>query len=246
MNVQVNPDEDTEWNDILRAHGVIPEKPPSPTAELEQAFEEAVQKAHENRLEGKSLDELDELEEEGLEDEDFVAMYRAKRMAELKEMAGRERFGRVYHISKPEYKEEITDASQNGVYVIVHLSYPGILQSKLLSGLYEVIAPKFKDIKFVEIDARQVNDKYPQENCPTILIYKDTDVLKQYVTLSTIGGNSTNIKDLERLLVTIGAVPSTDPRLTVNQEEEEGSRGIRSTIKSRHGGWDSDDDDKFE
>ena len=61
-------------NDILRKHGIIPEKPPSPTPMIEEALEEARKLAHENRLEGKGLDELAELEDE--EDEAFLEQYR--------------------------------------------------------------------------------------------------------------------------------------------------------------------------
>lgn len=61
-------------NDILRKHGVIPEKPPSPTPMIQEALEEARRLAHENRLEGKDLDELAELEDE--EDDDFLESYR--------------------------------------------------------------------------------------------------------------------------------------------------------------------------
>lgn len=61
-------------NDILRKHGVIPEKPPSPTPMIQEALEQARQLAQENRLEGKDLDELAELEDE--EDDDFLDFYR--------------------------------------------------------------------------------------------------------------------------------------------------------------------------
>lgn len=64
-------------NDILRKHGVIPEKPPSPTPIIQEALLEARRQAHENRLEGKDLDELDELEDE--EDDTFLAKYRSVR-----------------------------------------------------------------------------------------------------------------------------------------------------------------------
>lgn len=66
-------------NDILRKHGVIPEKPPSPTPFIEEAILEARRLAHENRLEGKDLDELDELEDE--EDEEFLANYRYAKLS---------------------------------------------------------------------------------------------------------------------------------------------------------------------
>ena len=58
----------------MRQHGIIPEKPPSPTPIIEEALQNAVKRAHENRLEDKDLDELKELEDE--EDEDFLNKYR--------------------------------------------------------------------------------------------------------------------------------------------------------------------------
>lgn len=61
-------------NDILRKHGVIPEKPPSPTPLIQEALSEARKQAHENRLEEKDLDELNDLEDE--EDEAFLNKYR--------------------------------------------------------------------------------------------------------------------------------------------------------------------------
>jgi hypothetical protein len=61
-------------NDILRSKGIIPEKPPSPTPMIQEAIEQARQLAYENRLEGKDVDELAELEDE--EDEDFLESYR--------------------------------------------------------------------------------------------------------------------------------------------------------------------------
>ena len=61
-------------NDILRKHGVIPDKPPSPTPIIQEALLEAQNNAHENRLEDKDLDKLDELEDE--EDEAFLDKYR--------------------------------------------------------------------------------------------------------------------------------------------------------------------------
>ena len=97
VNVPIDdPNADTEWygdyaresyshdrtslvtlwarNDILRNHGIIPEKPPSPTPIIEEAFANARDRAHENRLDNKNLDQLDELEDD--EDEEFLEQYR--------------------------------------------------------------------------------------------------------------------------------------------------------------------------
>ena len=69
-----DPNADTEWNDLLRKHGVLPPKPPSPTAAIEEAVAAAQQRAHDSRLEDKDLDELAELEDD--EDDAFLEQYR--------------------------------------------------------------------------------------------------------------------------------------------------------------------------
>lgn len=245
INMQVDPDEDTEWNDILRKHGVIPEKPPSPSAQLEEALQEAVVKQWENRLEGKDLEELEELEDE--EDEDFLEEYKNKRLRELAELTKKAKFGRVYPVTKPEYKVEITDASED-CFVVTHLSSQGVLQSRLLSSLFTQLASKFAEIKFVEIPGSRAIENYPDSNCPTILIYFKGDVVKQYITLTQLGGNATTLKDLEKVLIDIGAVKDSDKRLVINCEDEdlEEAHRLRFMKKSvRNTNDDDDDDDDF-
>jgi len=242
INVQVDPEEDTEWNDILRKHGVIPERPPSPTEQLEEALQEAVVKQYENRLESKDLEELEELEDE--EDEDFLEEYKQKRLKEYQQLTEKSKFGSVYPITKPDYKKEITDASKES-FVWAHLSLQSSLQSRLLSSLMIQLAMKFKEIKFVEIPGSRAVENYPDSNCPTILIYSNGDVIKQYITLTQLGGNSTNIKDLEKVLVDIGALKDSDKRLTINQDDEdlEEAHRLRFAKKSIRGKLDDDEDD---
>lgn len=286
FQVQVDETEDTEWNDILRAKGVIPERPPSPTAQLEEALEEALAKQHENRLEDKALSELDELEDD--EDEEFLEFYKQKRIAEMTKLQERSKFGDVYHVSKPEYNREVTDASMGtpkpkkseylddpneddyhkseseseGVYVFVHLSLESKLQSRILSHLFQVTAPKFSEVKFVEIQGNRAIENYPDANCPTLLVYHKGDVLKNIVTLLELGGNDTNAKDFEKLMVKVGAVKENDSRLIMNADSEEyreerkltfaNKKIIRSGINGKFnlgiGSYDSEDsneDDDF-
>ncbi|AMD18561.1 HBL341Wp [Eremothecium sinecaudum] len=257
--VQVDETEDTEWNDILRQHGVIPERPPSPTAQLEEAIEEALQKQHDNRLEGKDFSDLEELEDD--EDEEFLEFYKQKRMAELQKLHQKSRFGQVFHITKPEYNEEITQCSMGkaegeGVYVFAHLSSEAKLQSRLLSALMQQAASKFPDVKFVDIPATRAIENYPEDNTPTLLVYYKGDVVKNLVTLLELGGNNTTLLDLEKLMVRVGAVNDKDERLLINQDDEESreqrrlkysnKKGIRSGISDRFNvgvGDDYDDDD---
>ncbi|KAJ4857066.1 phosducin domain-containing protein [Trichoderma breve] len=242
-----DPNADTEWNDILRKHGVIPEKPPSPTPMIEEAILEARRLAHENRLEGKDLDELDELEDE--EDDDFLEQYRQKRMAELSNLQKKSIHGSVYPISKPDYQREITEASNNGPVFVNLTSTSGNVESRVLSELWRQAAKEYGDIKFCEIRASQAIENYPDRNCPTILVYNKGDIVKQIVTLMTLAGARTNMRQIDDLLVEVGAVPDSDLRVVKRRraaEDAEEERLAGKTIKTSNAGRarvDSDDDD---
>lgn len=284
FQVQVDESEDTEWNDILRAKGIIPERPPSPTQQLEEALEEALIKQHENRLEGKDLSDLEELEDD--EDEEFLQQYKLKRLAELSKLQSKSKFGDVFHISKPEYNKEVTlaskggesatsyeegelkDGTSDGVYVFVHLSSQSKLQSRILSNIFQKLAPKYKEIKFVEILGNRAIENYPDDNCPTLLVYYNGDVLKNLITLLELGGNNTTLKDFEEFMVKVGAVKENDNRLIINQDDDDdedeareerrlkytNKKGIRSGIQSKFNfgvgslnnfNSDDEDDDDF-
>ncbi|UNI13659.1 Proteolipid protein 2 [Purpureocillium takamizusanense] len=240
-----DPNADTEWNDILRKHGVIPEKPPSPTPMIEEAILEGRRLAHENRLEGKDLDELDELED--LEDEDFLNQYKQKRMAELNSLQKKAIHGSVYPISKPDYQREVTEASKKGpVFVNLTASMGTNVESRALSELWRQAAREYGDIKFCEIRANQAIENYPDRNCPTILVYKNGDIVKQVVTLMTLGGVRTNMQQIDNLLVEAGAVPDSDMRVVKRRqaaEDAEEERLAGKSIKTGTAGRSRDDDD---
>jgi len=70
-----NYDEDTEWNDILRAKGVIPQKEPEITeADIVDMIDDALAEREAKALQQKTVDELDELLEEGDEEEERVLL----------------------------------------------------------------------------------------------------------------------------------------------------------------------------
>ncbi|KAK9449593.1 thioredoxin-like protein [Limtongia smithiae] len=220
LQVEVDPTEDTEWNDILRSHGIIPERArTSPTPEEQNAVLAAVDAAAKKvSLDDKSDSELDDLENDlGGEEQKFVEEYRRKRMAELSGLQAQLRshtFGSVVPISKPDYQSEVTDASAS-IFIFVHLSLPaGCPQSTLLASLFRVLAPRFPELKFVDIPAARAIENYPDRNCPTLLVYHKKDVVKQYVTLALLGGMGTTLEDVERVLTTVGAVKEDDRRLS--------------------------------
>lgn len=234
-------------NDILRKHGVIPERPPSPTPMIEEAILEGRRLAHENRLEGKDLDELDELEDE--EDEEFLEIYRQQRMNEMNALTSKSKYGSVIPISKPDYSREVTEASKT-VPVLVNLT-SGMgtnIESRVLTELWREAAKEFGEVKFCQIRGDQAIEGYPDRNCPTILVYKDGEMVKQIVTLVMLDGVRTSMKHIDDLLIAVGAVKPNDMRIMkrrrqAEEEEEEGPKrtGIRGSHKQPN--VESDDED---
>ncbi|KAF2477257.1 uncharacterized protein BDR25DRAFT_331044 [Lindgomyces ingoldianus] len=243
VNVPIDdPNADTEWNDILRKHGVIPEKPPSPTPMIEEALEEARRLAHENRLEGKDLDELAELEDE--EDEEFLEHYRNKRFQELSTINVASVYNQVFHIQKPDYSKDVAEASNKAHILVFLTSSQGTnVESRVLTEIWRDLARRFGDIKFCQIRADMCIEGYPEKNTPTILIYKDGDIKKQLVTLRELRGVHTTAADLEKVLVDVGAVRHGDPRLRPQRTEDVDASASRKIRQGKASGKDGDDDD---
>lgn len=241
VNVPVDdPNADTEWNDILRKHGVIPEKPKDPEPIIQEAILEAQKRAHENRLEGKDLDELHELEDE--EDEEFLAVYRQQRFAELAALQKSSVHGQVYPIQKVDYGKDVTEASSK-TFVLVNLiaSSDDNVESRILIELWRQLAVKFGDLKFCQIRGNMCIEGYPERNCPTILIYKDGDIKRQIVTLKELNGPRTSVDDLEQVLVQVGALKENDTRLrNADSDDEIPSSRLHSKKEA------SDDDDDWD
>lgn len=77
------------------------------------------------KLENLTLDELDELEDS--EDEAVLLEYRNKRLAELKALASKEKFGSVLEITAVDYVQEVNNAGE-GIWVVLHLYKQGYLR----------------------------------------------------------------------------------------------------------------------
>lgn len=111
MQAEVDATQDTEFHDALRAHGIIPPKPPSrsPSPELASAREMRTQ-----ALKQATVDDLDvELENElDEEEEKLLDKIRRQRMSQLRAETKKARFGRVYPINRPDYTREVTEASK--------------------------------------------------------------------------------------------------------------------------------------
>ncbi|KAL1381338.1 hypothetical protein pipiens_013547 [Culex pipiens pipiens] len=212
-----DPNEDTEWNDVLRAKGILPPKPKE--AEI---TEDDIIGMIENTIEQKAnggkdmskmgLDELDELEDS--EDEAVLEEYRRKRIAELQQLARKAKFGSLLEISGQDYVNEVTKAGE-GIYVVLHLYSRGVPFCSLVNQHLSQLAPRFPATKFVRAIATTCIPNYPERNLPTIFIYYEGQLRKQFVGMIELGGTNLTCDELEYMLGQTKAIESgitEDPR----------------------------------
>ncbi|XP_011694581.1 PREDICTED: viral IAP-associated factor homolog [Wasmannia auropunctata] len=217
-----DPNEDTEWNDILRRKGIIPEKQKEHEVTedqivnlLESTIDEKTGRAPDS-LEEKTLDELDELEDE--EDERVLEEYRRRRIAEMKELANKSKYGEVQEISAEGYVKEVNNAGED-VWVVLHLYKSGIPLCTLVNQHLASLARKFPATKFLKSISTTCIPNWPDRNLPTIFIYHNGNMVKQIIGALEFRGMKLSEAELEWMLGQADAVPTKikgDPRPKIN------------------------------
>lgn len=204
-----NPNEDTEWNDILRKKGIIPQKAKEleiTEDDIQKMIDEAERKQRDGKkLEEMDLDELDLFEDE--EDEQMMADLRAKRIAEMKAKQALAKYGSVLEISGHEYIQEINSAGE-GIWVVLHLYKQGIPLCALINQHLAILANKFPATKFVKSISTTCIPNYPDKNLPTLFVYNTGDMKTQLVGPHAFGGMNCTVDELEWKLHRAKAVQS--------------------------------------
>ncbi|KAG5896342.1 hypothetical protein JTB14_005822 [Gonioctena quinquepunctata] len=210
-----DPNADTEWNDILRAKGIIPPKEKEITEDqIVSMLEETIEKktsAGKNVSE-LNLDELDELEDS--EDEAVLLEYRNKRMAEIKSLAERRKFGFVGEISAQDYVNEVNKAGE-GIWVVLHLYKQGIPLCALINEHLKYLALKYPTVKFLKSISTTCIPNYPDKNLPTIFVYFEGDLKKQLAGPLEFRGPNLTQDEFEYIIGKAGAIETDikeDPR----------------------------------
>ena len=114
-------------------------------------------------------------------------------MQELSSTAKASIYNQVFPIQKPDYAKDVTESS-NEAFVLVHMrsSLGTNIESRIVTEIWRQLASKFGDVKFCEIRADLCVEGYPEQNTPTILIYRDGDIRKQLITLRELKGARTS------------------------------------------------------
>ncbi|KAF8983322.1 Phosducin-like protein 3 [Entomortierella lignicola] len=239
-----NHDEDTEWNDILRAKGIIPKKEGEISeADIIDMIDEAIAKRDAKNYEEKTVDELDELLDENNEDEERMLMeYRQQRLNAIKQELSEDKFGDIQHIYKTDFIREVSEASKD-VWVVAYLYKEYLPICKLMSAHLATVAAKHKSTKFVKIIGDQCIPNYPDRNLPTLLIYGNGDMKAQLVGASQLGGMNMKPEDIEAYLRRVGAIKLPESRSSKTEEAKKSS--IRSSAVAALSDDDEYDSDEY-
>ncbi|KAH9513683.1 Phosducin-like protein 3 [Bulinus truncatus] len=205
-----DPNEETEWNDALRRHKIIPQKEKELTeADIVNLVEQTVESKQQGRgLDELTLDELNEKEDDiDEEDERIFEEYRRQRLAELKAAQANARFGEVVEISKADYVSQVNNAGE-GIWVVLHIYKDGIPICKLVNNFLTNLARKFPETKFLRSISTVCIPNYPDKNLPTIFVYYEGDLKKQWIGPFAFGGMNLKQDELEWMLSQVGAIKS--------------------------------------
>jgi hypothetical protein len=186
----------TEWDDALIKHGIKEAQVVQATDDdlhQEGVARHLASDPHAN----KSLAELDTLEDE-LED-NVIAHYRARRIEQMKAKAKLEIYGQVYHIREQDFIQEVSQAPAD-TYVVLHLFAATEPECQILDKFMGQVAAKHRAVKFCKIRAQEAIHNFPSHKCPTILIYKNTHIIKQIEKLGAFGGSKISALTIEWVL----------------------------------------------
>ncbi|GFP84925.1 viral iap-associated factor homolog [Phtheirospermum japonicum] len=180
----------TQWDDIQRKLGNLPEKPPAfkpaPFAPAEDEDSKPIDKAW---IDGKTEEELEDLEDD-LDDDRFLEDYRKKRLIEMRESAKIAKFGSVIPISGSDFVREVSQAPQDQ-WVVVILFKDGYPECRLLLQCLEDLAKRYPATKFVKIISTECIPNYPDRNLPTVLVYYNSAVKATHVGIHSFGRRCT-------------------------------------------------------
>ncbi|TFK25810.1 thioredoxin-like protein [Coprinopsis marcescibilis] len=254
--MSVNPNEDTEFNDALRKHGILPPRektPPTPSPPGSPTFDDL--------LNDSTAAELERLGQRLKDDDEFrrLEAQRRRLLAEDRREQRDARFGQVIPISREDYTREVTEASnlnaedddnETGTGVVCFLYKDGVPRSDKAFPHIRALAAKFPRTKFVSIVGDKCVPNLPDVRIPMIIIYRKGEILNQIIAWGsdrdrTQGGEPSmpllhawsKLKctlDLEAMLAVSGAI---HPSEAIYVEE---SRQSESLSDDEEEDWDAD------
>lgn len=150
---------------------------------------------------------LDELQEE---DDDFLQEYMLKRMEEMmSQINARPKFGHLICLEDGQAFLDAVDKEKTGVTVVVHIYSEGIQGCQTMNGCLRCLAEECPQVKFciVEASAAGMSRHFERKGVPALLVYKNGNLIGNFVRLTDEFGDDFFAVDVEAFLVEHGFLP---------------------------------------
>jgi thioredoxin-like negative regulator of GroEL len=146
--------EDTEWTDVLRAHGIIPDR-------VIEALDEMLPEKPQDTHSESSLDS---------DPDEWELAYLESRKAQ---------YGQIQEINNADFVAKVTEDSRR--FPVVLLLYHESTASAELLETFQKLAAQTSGLTFLKIVGSECIPNYPARHCPTVLIYKNAEMKAQIV-----------------------------------------------------------------
>lgn len=181
-------------------------------------------------------------------DDEFLEHYRRQRLEELKKSKGP--YGEVIPISRPDWTREVNDDSHKA-WVVVTLTSQDVERTGCVEAAANNLAPKFPSVKFVTIPSTSAIANWPNENLPTVFLYRKGSLQKEFIRLDpTITPNQLewNLAECGVLETELEEPPTSAHRFTTHTQSHRygcGSSifgGSLTQLETRRNESDEDED----
>ncbi|CAL6007408.1 Thioredoxin-like_family protein [Hexamita inflata] len=127
------------------------------------------------------------------DEQEMVNQIKQSRIQQQQQYAAARKYGSVIEMNRMTYKENV----QTDGHVIVHISSDHLPECRRVHMILKQLADKFPTLKICRIPYQEANKDYPEDQCPTLLIYTQGTVVKSLVGVVEIGGRGVTMEELE-------------------------------------------------
>ena len=173
-------------------------------AELMKKLSMTVKSALDEEREKAAMDDPDLAE---LLDDDFLLTYQKHRMQEmLQQTEHNKKFGELFYLNNGQELLDAVDKEHKAVKIIVHIYENSVPACRLMNEALKVLAAVYVTVKFCSIIGSQagMSRDFKINGVPAILIYKNGQVVGNFVRLTDDLGQEFDAEDVQSYLVEHG------------------------------------------
>ncbi|XP_063976358.1 phosducin-like protein [Diachasmimorpha longicaudata] len=177
-------------------------------------------------------DDKDKLQENDPElaellEDDFLLEYQRQRMKEMLAQATKLRFGELINLANGDDFLKAIDDEDKAVTVVVHIYEKKVPGCEAMNGCLITLAEEYSYVKFCKIlgSAAGLSKHFKKSGVPALLIYKNGQVIGNFVRVTENLGTDFYASDVEGFLLEHGIINDKNnvPKIIANSNDKDDS-----------------------